>query len=241
MNLIQIYDQSKNDEEFLLTKAVIENERCDFIGFLEFTNLNYACYNIYYVKECLTARNNFYQSALIRLFLNNFCNRSIFMLYRSFCSAIISDSQKLINQYLTYTDDFLDTFGSSFAKAIQAIIKGDDVSLQIQIENLEKHTDKKSIAKNYSGIPVAFKGILQNDKMLVEQGIYEILAKHNKQEHPAVIKDFLNIEALTMAKLSIRKGIIVEIDNPLLPKAMIPIKELERYESYDFLKEIEPA
>ncbi len=238
MNLNEIYIQSRNDEEFLLSKATIENERYHFVGFLESTNLNYACYNIYQERKYLIARNNFFVSSLIRLFMNDVYNENIFMLYRSFCYSIISDSDKLIHKYNSYNETFLDTFGSSFAKAIQACLKGNDKSLQEQIQNLERHTDKKSIAKNYSGVPIAFKGILQNDKTLVEQGINEILSKHNKQEQPAVVKDYMNIEALTLAKLAYRKGIVIEIENPLLPKEMIPVQELEKYESYDFLKGI---
>ena len=33
MNLVEIYNQTKSDEEFLLSKAVLENERYHFIGF----------------------------------------------------------------------------------------------------------------------------------------------------------------------------------------------------------------
>lgn len=211
------------------------------------SNLQIATYNIFAKKNFISGRNCFYKAGLLKILLhekfdnNNYTGSNIFLVATGFTFAILSDSKKLINQYSKYDDTFLDTFGSSFAKAVQACVKEDDRALQLQIENLERHTDKKSIAKNYDGVPIAFKGILQNDKALVEQGINEVLTKHNKQEHPAVVKDYMNIEALTLAKLAYRKGITVEADNPLLPKEMIPIQELEKYESYDFLKEIEAA
>jgi hypothetical protein len=242
----EAFSRAKNTEEFSLSKIAIPEEQYFYYGFLEHPNLVYGCFNIKY-KNFNLAKNNFYITSVIILFRHNkydngtYTGDNIFTTHYGFCYSLISDSPKLINRYLQYEDTFLDTFGSSFAKAIQACVKGDDDSLQEQIKNLEKHTDKKSIAKNYSGVPIAFKGILQNDKTLVEQGINEILAKHGKQEQPAVVKDYMNIEALTLAKLAYRKGIVIEIDNPLLPKEMIPIQELDKYESYDFLKDIEAA
>ena len=83
-----------------------------------------------------------------------------------------------------------------------------------------------------------FKLILPYNKILENKEANEILEKHNKQEHPAVVKDFINLEAIAIAKIAHRKGIMVEVENPYLPKDMIPINELEKYKSYDFLNNI---
>lgn len=134
---------------------------------LVFSSILFATHDIFVKHDFKKAKIEFYQAGLLKIFLHekfdqqNYTSSNIFLVATGFTFCILSDSQKLINQYLKYTDDFLDTFSSSFAKAIQACVKGDDTSLQEQIENLERHTNKKSIAKNYAGVPTAFKGILQ--------------------------------------------------------------------------------
>jgi hypothetical protein len=235
-----------NDEEnYLKFISNPEYNKEYIIMNLVSSNLQIATYNIVIKKDFYFGRNCFYKAGLLKMLLHekfdkkNYTSSNVFLVSIGFAYSILSDSHKLISKYLEYEDDFLDTFGSAFAKAIQACVKGDDSSLQLEIDNLERHTGTKSIAKNYSGIPVAFKGILFKDKMLVELGISEILAKHSKQDQPAILKDFMSIEALTLAKLAYRKDIIVELDNSFLPKEMIPVKQLEEYESYDFLKELE--
>jgi len=233
-----MYNQSKKDEEFLLKKIQIEDEKNHFVGFLEYTNLNFACYNIFESKNYIDGRNDFYTASLIRLYMNNKFNENIFAVHRSFCATIISDSEKIINRYLELEDSFLDTFSSAFCKAVQSAIKNDNLGLIEYIDKLKIHTQKKTVGENYSGVINGFKGVLENDKTLIEQGIKEILEKHNKQEHPAVVNDFINLEALMFAKIAYRKGIVIEVDNPLLPTNMFQINELGKYESYDFLNEI---
>jgi hypothetical protein len=207
-------------------------------------NIHLAICNITINKDYLTARNNFYKAALAEAYLDKYyddgtyTSYNIFATHYSFCYAIICDDKNVLNHYLKYSDNFLNTFGSSFAKAIQSSVENDDVELEVQIKNLERHTNGKSIAKNYTGVALAFKGMLQNDKIIIKQGINEILSKHSMQDQPAVVKDYLNIEALTIAKLAYRKGITIEIDSQILPKEMIPLQELEKYENYSFLDNI---
>ncbi|MCP9764826.1 Imm49 family immunity protein [Lacihabitans soyangensis] len=207
-------------------------------------NLQIAANEIFGKKDIYKGKNCFFRAALLKLFLHEnydkgtYTSSNLFLVSNGFMYSILSDNPKLINRLSIYEDNFLDTFGACFAKAIQACMRGDNKYLIEQITNLERHT-RKGNAKNYSGISIAFKGLMEFDKNTIEEGIKEILSKHNKQEQPTVIKDYLNLEALTLAKLALRKGILVNIDNPLLPKEMIPINALENYKGYDILKEIE--
>ncbi len=208
-------------------------------------NVDLATNEIYNTLNYSQAKKYFYKAAMTKIYLHEkfdyerYTSSNIFLVSTGFSYAIISDSSSLINRYLLFKDNFLDTFGSAFGKAIQASIQNDDIELSKQIEKLVKHTNKKNIAKHYIGCVNAFKGVLQKDKSLIELGIKELLSSHNKQEHQAVVKDFLNIEALTLAKLAYRKGIELNIESPLLPKEMIPVKELEHYEGYKFFSEID--
>lgn len=240
----QAIEIAKENEQLALEKIKIPEEQFYYFRSLRHPNLVYACENIL-TNKFDSAINIFYDLALIYTFLHskydngNYTSDNIFTTHLGFNYVVISDSSKLITHYLKYRDDFLDTFGSSFAKAIQASLKNDNAELENQLSNLEKHTGPKSVAKNYSGVTVAFRGILNNDQYLAEKGINEILAKHGKQEQPPVVKDYINIEALTMAKLAYRKGLIIDIENSLLPRELIPVKELNEYKIYEFLKDME--
>ncbi|WP_435356913.1 hypothetical protein [Emticicia sp. SJ17W-69] len=113
----------------------------------------------------------------------NYTSSHIFTTHYGFCYATLSDSSILIKDYSKFEDNFLETFGSSFAKAIQACIKNDNVELAKQIEKLVQHINKKSIAKHYVGCINAFKGILQKDKYLTELGIKEFSSLRVSRRH----------------------------------------------------------
>lgn len=225
-----------NTERTAIEKIKNLDERSFYVGFLENPNLIYACNSIFKEANYLNARNHFYTCAALKEYIHLYYKESVFTTHRSFCYALLSDNSKIINRYLQYKDDFFQTFGVSFAKALQACIENDDTKLADQINLLEKYVSRKTWEKNYVGSVNSFRGILLRDKSLTEQGINEFLKKHNRQDHPVIVKDFLNIEALTLAKLAYRKGIEVDIKNKLVPKEMIVTKELEKYTTYDFLE-----
>ena len=63
---------------------------------------------------------------------------------------------------------------------------------------------------------------------------------HNiRNKHNILLNEFISHPALGYAKLAWLKGIEVEIDNPLVPKELLPFKPLENYlNEYAFLDEI---
>lgn len=237
ISLSEAVIRAKNTEKSVLNLIKNPDELYFQLGFLEQPNIVFAC-NFIVNKEFDYAKNTFYRIAGINITLNKLFDTSMFSSSKVFCYPLLSDNQKLINHYLSYEDNSLKTFTASFAKAIQSCIKNDDIELAKQIDLLLKYTSKKTWEKNFVGCVDAFKGILQNDKLLIDKGINDLIAKHDKQDHPAVVKDFINLEATTIAKLAYKKGFEVQIESPLVPKELIPTKELDHYESYDFLAPI---
>lgn len=237
----EFYSKSLEDEgkALMFLRTPDSNKEYILISLIDI-NVCLALYHIFKTNNSAQFKNRFYIASSLAVFLHkNYDNgnyvANIFLTQRNFCYAILSDNPKMINHYLQYDDHFLKTFMASFAKAVQACIKNDDSELSNQIELLAKYTSKKTWEKNFVGCVDAFKGILQKDKLLIEKGINDLIAKHDKQDHPAVVKDFINLEATTIAKLAYKRGIDVQIDSPLVPKDLIPTKELDHYERYDFL------
>lgn len=234
ISLSEAVTRAKNTENSVLDKIKNPEEIYFQLGFLEHPNIVFAC-NSLVSNQYEEAKNYFFKIATISVSLNKMFNAGMFSSTRIFCYPVLCDSHKILKTFLEFDENFLKTFGVAFAKAVQACIKNDDSALSHQIELLAKYTNKKTWEKNFSGCVDAFRGILQNDKMLVEKGINDLLSKHEKQDHPAVVRDFINLEATTIAKLAYRRGINVQIDSLLVPKELIPTKELDHYESYDFL------
>ena len=124
-------------------------------------NVRLAVCSIFIDKDIPSAKNHFYKSASILSYLHNKYERgnytsNIFLTHNGFCYALLSDNTKLIDNYLKYEDDFLRTFNAAFAKALQFCILDKPDNLQHEIKLLEKLTNKKSIAKYYSGVVSAF-------------------------------------------------------------------------------------
>jgi hypothetical protein len=84
-----------------------------------------------------------------------------------------------------------------------------------------------------------FIGFLERDKEKMEYAIKELLMPkvHSSRNQYSLQKEFLSYPSLGYAKLAWIKGFEVEINNPLVPKELLPIKPLKKYEdTYEFLK-----
>lgn len=205
---------------------------------LEDNCISLAVYEIIINKNVNEAKKYFYKASQIAIYRQkNFGSESntssnVFIGAHSFKWAILSDSAEMIKQFLSYKDDFLKTYSASFAKAIQAALQNDQAKLAAEIELLKEYCSK-GWEKAYVGCVNAFTGILKKEKKLLEKGLIELMEKHQQQEHDAVVNGFMNLEAITLAKIAYRNGIEVSIENKLLPKEMIPTEELKNYEKYN--------
>jgi hypothetical protein len=176
---------------------------------------------------------------MVNAYYHEILNMEIFGVLNMFSFPILSDSHELIERYLGYSRaGYYGAFGTHFSKGLQAILKEDIPALEKHIDGL-KRKSKKGPTKQYTGLITSFEGFYNNDQEQIIKGIYEVLKTHTKQHQMPIDKEYINYEATTIAKLAWRKGMEIEIDNPLVPQALLPIKELEHYEGYDFFKELE--
>ena len=62
---------------------------------------------------------------------------------------------------------------------------------------------------------------------------------HQKRNDDPLLKKYISMPALGYAKLAWILGMEVEIKSKLIPKALLPVQPLEKYEvPYDFLESI---
>ena len=110
----------------------------------------------------------------------------------------------------------------------QLAILGDYEALQIKIQKLAQHGRKKD-RKNIDFFTLLVKG----DKAALEQLIHEDASI--KSADP-LIENFMSFFACMESKICWLRGIEVQINHPLVPMELMPIKSLEHYDdSYDFL------
>lgn len=110
----------------------------------------------------------------------------------------------------------------------QLAILGDYEALQIKIQKLAQHGRKKD-RKNIDFFTLLIKG----DKAALEQLIHE---EASIRSADPLIENFMAFFACMESKICWLRGIEVQINHPLVPMELMPIKPLEHYDdSYDFL------
>lgn len=60
---------------------------------------------------------------------------------------------------------------------------------------------------------------------------------HRRRNDRIYRKDLISIPALSYAKLAYIKGYELDIDHPLIPKELLPVRPNDEYWEYDFMKE----
>lgn len=163
-------------------------------------------------------------------------NKDVFGVLSAFCFPILSDNSKLIDRYLTYKPiEFLDAFSTFFGQAIQGVMKDDNHLLEASVSGMKKYVKGDGWEKNFKGVPITFRGFLDQKKELVDEGISLLLSTHDSQGVSPITKPFINYEATTLAKLAHIKGIEIKVKSSLIPESLIPNKELEEYPAYKFM------
>lgn len=206
-----------------------------FIGINEILFLQTA----FLEKDFQRSKIYLYKVAMTNSYYHEKLNGEIFEAIKIFTYPLLCDNTQVINRYLRYDKtQYNDSFSTYFGKAIQSALKSDNRILQANIDGLKKRS-KKGWAKQYTGIITALEGFLTNDKTTIGKGLQEIINLHDKQEQPAIIKDYINLEATALAKLAWRKGIEVEVSSNLIPKELLPVKELPGYDRYPFFNDLD--
>lgn len=84
-----------------------------------------------------------------------------------------------------------------------------------------------------------YKALLTKDKSKCEEVLEELVSPkiHKKRNDSPVLKEYVTQPALGYAKLAWCLGVEVEVNNPLVPKEILPIEPLDSYDvPYDFLR-----
>ena len=238
ISIEEAYKRFENDEKFLFEKIKDPDMKDHFISQFNWVNSIYFLHTFFIERDVQKSKNYLYKIGMVESYLHEILKREIFNVLNRFTFPILSDSSNLIKRYLTYHQtEYYDSFSTHFAKGMQSILKDDIPALEKHIDGLKRRS-KRGWEKQYVGIITSFEGFYNNDKEQIIKGIYEVL-KHKKRQHPDELDyQYIHYEATAITKLAWRKGVEIEIDNPLVPKELLPVRELEHYEGYEFFKEL---
>lgn len=161
--------------------------------------------------------------------------------YLSLLPALISDSRQLIESLARLIGNRPKEekgghpFADNVGYAIKYLLLNEDTKAKLHIDRLLGMENKKEIRLRI-GYGRVLKGILDADESVVNEGLRVMLDGYKKDNnYKDSPEEFFSIPVLAFAKLAIRRGINVNIDDPIVPTEILLIHEIE-YPTLDFIK-----
>ncbi len=167
--------------------------------------------------------------------------------------AILSDNEPLIQRYAklryqqgTNAELSMDEMVSEgempiWCNTVQFFMANDIKGVEKNLNIIENKTLKK-LSKKEDGLKddyELFKALYYKDKSKLEEILEKLVSPeiHKKRNDNPVLNQYISHPAIGYSKMAWRHGIQVEIDSPLIPKELLPIRPLDEYIiPYDFLK-----
>jgi hypothetical protein len=256
LTLQEYYNRQKDREQQNLDRLsttppdkVNWNIICDTFGGF---NSCFAVANIFIERDLSRARQHFYLCGRLNEIQIKIYNARLFdYAIPNLCYAIMSDNQDLLQRLgrlrykgdgVNYPDmDKMVEQGESaiYCNSIQMILLEDWTGLARNLEIMEKVTLPKEKHKVMRLDFEFYKAILERNKTKIEAVLKELTTprNHTLRNDEPIFGQYLSMPALGYAKLAWQKGIEVEVSSPLVPKELLPVRPLEKYEDiYGFIK-----
>jgi len=258
MTLIE-YKLDFKELEGILIHYEIDTAR---VGRLGYCNLIFALNSFFEENNINNAKQYFYNCSLLDAYrVINYQDRLFDYDLHSIGYAMLSDNLPFIKDVyanLTYSgfyyedktyqkipvtmeDNVLSGESAIFVHTIQQFIKNETELIERNLNIMEtlyiKKNKAESVLMKYD--IDFFKALHNKDKAKCESILDEMTSPviHKKRNDDALLKKYISMPALGYAKLAWLKGVEVEVKSKLIPKELLPISPLEKYEiPYNFLK-----
>lgn len=252
---------TKNDYqelEQMLLSLDVDTQRC---GNLTTCNKVFALYSFFEEKSLEKAKQHFYNCALLDSFrIKTYNDRMFDYDLHSIGYAMLSDNIDFIKTdfaKLTYQSTYLEDVtekvipitmeenvlageGAIFTHTVQQFLLGNNSLIERNLEIMEKVWFNKPNENSTLQYDVNFlKNLYLKDFSKCEEILKEMLSPkiHKKRNDDALLNKYISMPALGYVKLAWILGHEFEIKNKLIPKDLLPVQPLEKYEiPYDFLK-----
>ncbi len=233
------YHEMVKEKAIRVERMNLPDEKKHYVISFYSSNNFQAVYFLYIENNIEKAKNCYYEGAMAYSYYHEVLKYQFFSTLGASIIYLLSDNEKVINRFCQYTDlPEVAKVGPIFyqmGKAIQAVLLNDEALLLSTIELIKKRT-KSGVGKYFVATIDFFEGILTKDEEKIFSAV-NILQKALQRHQPSIEKDYFALEATGLAKLAWRKGFEIDFKNKFIPQALLPIKELEHYESFDFFNE----
>jgi hypothetical protein len=212
------------------------------------------------IAECVLhadiakSKQNFYRSAKLKefLILNYDAGGPVAVPkfavamnnYHTLFRALLSDNDDLINSLAHLIGgrpeeeaEHGHPFADNVGYAMKYILLGDYTKAQHHVDQLKAIADDPDLAFAL-GYATVFQGILLSDRQLVNEGLELQLELHKQDpDHQGLPEEIFSLQVLGLAKLALRQGIEVTLDDPITPQSLLQKHHIE-YPSLDFLPSV---
>jgi hypothetical protein len=122
-----------------------------------------------------------------------------------------------------------------YSNSVQNILLEDWDKLEWNIRCLTRFVafDKFKV---YGSALDILNGFRVKDPELITKGLQEFIMTHAKRNRDPLICKFFSIDTAGFCKLAWLKGYEIDLHSSLVPIELMPIRPLDHYEYYDFLK-----
>lgn len=200
--------------------------------------------------DAIAAKKNFYLEAKIQeILFQKYDDKSMIISpsfvnmssYLRMLPAIISDSSQLIDSLAklignrSKEEEDGHPFADNVGYAIKYLLLEEDTKAKVHIDKLLGMENDEEL-KLRIGYGRVLKGIFDADERAVNEGLKVMIECHKKdRDYKDSPEEFFSIPVLAFAKLAIRRGIKVSIDDPIAPKKILELHEI-KYPVIDYIK-----
>lgn len=251
----EIFQERQEGLQKIIDKLKANSVKPNFVdSYVDLLASDYRCIGIgewLLHADPVAAKKNFYLAAKIQEFLfQKYDDKSLlispsFVVMSSYLKvlmAIISDSRKLINSLAILIGNRLKEekeeghpFADNVGYALKYLLLNDDEKAKSHIDALLNMEHNKNL-KLRIGYGRVLKGILAADEKTVDEGLKVMIDGYKKDaDYKGSPEEFFSIPVLAFAKLAIRRGIKVYINDPIAPKELLTTHEIE-YPVIDYIK-----
>lgn len=220
--------------------------------FLATDSIYYGLYEFYFNNDVIGIKQWLYVSSLLRAESCKYSGGWDMWTPHAFIFPLLTDHQDVIQRYSTLTTVNDNDHHKSLSEAINYPKEGRFNVLRLQAvlrQNWERvnqmnelFLEKIKKPKNFELLEISFYKALQDkDKVAAKAVIQEYLNPKIHQYLNQHLTEEFNGEIwshhpVMFTKLAWMNGLEIEIDHPLLPMELMPIRPLEHYDyHYDFL------
>ena len=204
-------------------------------------NARIKAMHAYFIEHDIEkAKQNFYLASKLTLASVDQEGGASFEIVTDIQTALLSDSPEAIDAIARVeTPKLVDERNNPLYKRfhvymLQLAIRGQDDAVRAMIEKVAKH-GRNPLRKECAEGREFYSLLLNGDKAGLEDLIQNKHA-HMKSQDP-IDEEFMSFPGTFETKLCWYRGIPIEIDHPLVPMELMPIRPLAHYDDvYDFLK-----